>query len=127
MRGGGGGDAVSRVTGDERKGATSLLGKGVKTAMDGTGCLTSAEVTAGGCCCAAQQEGRVWLCGAGFGQWLQEDCLGCCCMQACRCVEEQCEQTEERRESMQRFLHLYRVGRFCCEVDAFVESFSFWH
>ncbi len=68
MRGGGGGDAVSRVMGNERKGTTSLFSEGVKTTMDGTGCLTSADVTAGGCCCAAQQEGRVWLWGAGFGQ-----------------------------------------------------------
>ena len=29
------------------------------------------------------------------------------CMQARRCVEQQREQTEERRESVQRFLHLY--------------------
>jgi hypothetical protein len=68
MRGGGGGDAVRRVTGDERKGATSFLINGIKTAMDEAGCLISADVTAGGCCCAAQQEGSVWLFGAGFGQ-----------------------------------------------------------
>jgi len=54
--------------GDERKSETSLLGNGAKAAIDGTGCLISAEVTAGGCCCAAQQEGTVWLWGAGFGQ-----------------------------------------------------------
>jgi hypothetical protein len=63
--------------GDERKGATSASGKGVKTAMDRTGCSSSAEVTAGGCGCAAQQEGRVWLWGVGFGQWLHEDCFVC--------------------------------------------------
>jgi hypothetical protein len=30
------------------------------------------------------------------------------CMQACGCAEQQREQAEERRESVQRFLHLYR-------------------
>ena len=68
MRGGGGGDAVRRVTGDKRKGRTSLFSEGVKTAIDGVGCLISAELTTAGCCCAAQQEGSVWLWGAGFGQ-----------------------------------------------------------
>jgi len=56
---------------------TSLSSEGVKRAMERTDCLTSVDVMAGPCCCAAQQEGRVWLCGAGFGQRLQEDCFGC--------------------------------------------------
>jgi hypothetical protein len=40
-------------------------------------CFTSVETTAGGCCWAVQQEGRVWLIGARLGQWLQEDGFGC--------------------------------------------------
>ena len=49
--------------------------------MDRTGCFTSTDVMAGGCCCAAQQDGTLWLWGAGFGQRLQEGCLDC---SACR-------------------------------------------
>ncbi len=112
---GGGGDAVSRVTGDERKGATSLLSRGVKTEMDGTGCVTSADVTAGGCCCAAQQEGRVSLRGARFGQWLHEGCLGC---SACRQVDALTSNVSRQRRDANLcsvfFISFFfsRVGRF---------------
>jgi hypothetical protein len=44
---------------------------------DPADCFTSVETTAGGCCCAVQQEGRVWLIGARLGQWLQDDGFGC--------------------------------------------------
>jgi hypothetical protein len=45
--------------------------------VDPADCFTSVDKMAGGCCCAVQQEGRVWLIGARLGQWLQEDCFGC--------------------------------------------------
>jgi hypothetical protein len=71
------------VTGEERKRITSWFSEGLKIAMDGTGCFTSADVMAGSCGCAAQHEGTVWLCGAGFGQWLHEDCFaGSACRHA---------------------------------------------
>jgi hypothetical protein len=69
------------MTGDERKRINSLFSDEGKIAMDWTGGFTSADVMAGGCCCAAQQEGTLWLWGAGFGQWLHEGCFAC---SACR-------------------------------------------
>jgi hypothetical protein len=122
MCGGGGGDTLRRVTGDERRGATSLLGKKGKTAMDGAGCLTSVEVTAGNCCCAAQQEGRVWLRGAGFGQWLQEDCLGCsACRHAAALISNVSRQRIDASLCSPFFISF--VGRSIFQVDAVVENF----
>jgi hypothetical protein len=124
MRGGGGGDPVCRVTDGERKGKTSWFSEDVKTAIDGAACWTSAEVTAGGCCCAAQQEGRVWLWGAGFGQWLQEDRLG---RSACRhaAVLSSSVSRQRRDASLCSVFFISILGRFGYEVGAFVESFSF--
>ena len=69
--------------GEEGKRISSLFSEGVHTAMERTGCFTSVDVMAAGCCCAAQQEGRAWLWGAGFGQWLHEDCFtGSACRHA---------------------------------------------
>ena len=45
--------------------------------------------------------GRFWTVTAGR-------LLRLCCIQARRCIEQQGDQTEERRESVQRFLHLFR-------------------
>jgi len=52
--------------------------------------------------------GRLWTVTTGGFFRLQD-------VQAYRCIEQQCEKAEERRESVQRFLHLFlmlMVGRF---------------
>jgi hypothetical protein len=61
---------------------------------------------------------RFWTVTAGGLSWLL-------CMQARRCVEQQREQTEERRDSMQCFLHFIPLDVSICEGDAFIETFSF--
>jgi hypothetical protein len=47
------------------------------TGTGGANCSTSAETTAGGCCCVVQHTGTLGCDDAGFGQWLQEGRFAC--------------------------------------------------
>ena len=60
--------------------------------------------------------GRLWTVAAGGWSWLL-------CMQA-RYVEQQREQAEDRRDSMQSFLHLYRWTFQSVKVMHSFENFS---
>ena len=103
------------MTAEERKRISSLFSEGVKIAMDGTGCFTSADVMAGGCGCAAQQVGTVWLWGAGFGQWLHEDCFDCSgCRHTAALNSNVNRQTRDANLSSILFISFFitRIGRF---------------
>jgi hypothetical protein len=77
MRGGEVGGDVNCVAGKALKVEIALGRNEMSVDADARGCFTSVETTAGACCCAVQQVGRVWLMGARLGQWLQEDGFGC--------------------------------------------------
>jgi hypothetical protein len=60
----------------------------------------------------------LWAVTAGGLSWLL-------CMEACCCAEQQRQQAEDRRDSMQCFLHLIPLDVSMCEVDALFGNFSF--
>jgi hypothetical protein len=61
---------------------------------------------------------RLWAVTAGGLFWLL-------CMEACCCAEQQRQQAEDRRDSMQCFLHLIPLDVSICEVDALFGNFFF--
>jgi len=125
MRGGGGGDAVSRVTGDERKSTTSLFSEGVKTAMDGNGLLDL-----GGC------DGRRLLLrgatgvkGVALGSRLWAVTAGgpsgCSAWRHAVVLSNSVSRQRIDTTLCQCFLHLIPLDVSICEVDAFVRELFF--